>query len=72
MYIDSKLQSVTFNVFLVCALCNAHATYFARMTTGIPSAALVFGENLGCKLEIKDYLKLEIKGATGWHTLNCC
>ena len=56
--------------FLVCALCNSCATYFARMTTGIPSAALVFGENLGCELEIKDFLVT--KGATVWHTLNCC
>ena len=42
--------------FLVCVLCNSCATFFARMTTGILSAALVFGKNLGCKLAIKDFV----------------
>ena len=43
--------------------------FFVRMAK-IPSAALVFGEDLVCKLEIED--SLDTEGAIGWHTLGLC
>ena len=54
------------NLFLVCALCNFCAMFFARMAES-PSAMLIFGRDLACELDF-----LDTGGVIGWHRLSSC